>query len=90
MILTGKTRKTREKPFLVPICPPQLSHGLARDRSWVFAVRGQRPVGMCVASNLNSVRQFITAAGTTVDGIQEIEEEIFYQKFKRKFFFFFL
>jgi len=88
MIQTGKTRKTRVKPFLVSLCPPQLSHALARDRSRAFAVRGQRPVGMFVASNLNSVPQLITAAGTTVDGIQEIEEEIFYQKFKRRFFFF--
>jgi len=28
---------------------------------------------MCVASNLNSIGQFITAAGTTVGGIREIE-----------------
>jgi len=73
MIQTGKIRRTREKTFLLPLCPPQLAHGLARDRNQAFAVRGQRPVGMCVASNLNSIGQFITAAGTTVGGIREIE-----------------
>jgi len=35
---------------------------------------------MCVASNRNCTGQFITAAGTTVGGIREREEETFYQK----------
>jgi hypothetical protein len=66
MIQTGRTRRTREKPFLVSLFPTQLSHGLARDLTLAFAVRGQKSVGICVASNLNSIRQFITAAGISI------------------------
>jgi hypothetical protein len=42
-------------------------------------------VGICVASNRNSTGHFITAAGTTVGGIREIEEETFYHKANRRF-----
>jgi hypothetical protein len=31
MILTGEIEVLREKPVTVPLCPPQISHGL----SWV-------------------------------------------------------
>jgi transcriptional accessory protein Tex/SPT6 len=39
---------------------------------------------MC-SSNLNSIRQFITAAGTTIGGTRETEEETFHQELKRRF-----
>jgi hypothetical protein len=26
----------------VPLCPPQIPHGLTRDRTWPSAVRGRR------------------------------------------------
>jgi hypothetical protein len=78
MIQKGKTRRTREKFFQVPLFEPQLSHGLAWDRTRVFAARGQRPVGMCVVSNLNSIRQFIPPEGTTIGVIRERAEETVY------------
>ena len=43
----------------------------------------QRPVGVCVASNLNTLLQFISAAGTTVGGMREAEVET-NQKVKRR------
>jgi hypothetical protein len=36
MKLTGKNRSTREKPVPVPLCPPQISHGLTRDQGVKF------------------------------------------------------
>jgi hypothetical protein len=84
MIQTGKTRRTRDKPLLLPLCPPQLSKGLVRHRTRSSAVRGQRPIGMCVASNLNTIHQFIAAAGTTV-AMRETLEETIYQRVKRIF-----
>jgi hypothetical protein len=31
MKLTGENRQLGEKPVPVPLCPPQISHGLTRD-----------------------------------------------------------
>jgi hypothetical protein len=42
MKLTGEDRQLGEKPVPVPLCPPQISHGLIRDRTRAFAVRGRR------------------------------------------------
>jgi hypothetical protein len=39
MILTGKTEVLGEKAVPVPLCPPQISHGLTWDRTRVSAVR---------------------------------------------------
>ena len=36
----GATEVLGEKPVPVPLYPPQIPHGLVRDRSRVFAVRG--------------------------------------------------
>jgi hypothetical protein len=33
MKLTGENRQLGEKPVPVPLCPPQISHGLSRDRT---------------------------------------------------------
>jgi hypothetical protein len=46
-------------------------------------VRGQRSVGMCVASSLNSILQFITETGTTIGGIREIEEGSLYENYMK-------
>jgi hypothetical protein len=42
MKLTGENWQLGEKPVPVPICPPQISHGLTRDRTRASAVRGRR------------------------------------------------
>jgi hypothetical protein len=39
MILTGKTEELGENPVPVPLCPPQIPHGLTR----ASAARGRRP-----------------------------------------------
>jgi hypothetical protein len=42
MTLTGETEVLGEKPVTVPLCSPQISHGLAWDRTRVNTVRGRR------------------------------------------------
>jgi hypothetical protein len=42
MKLTGENRQLGEKPVPVPLCPPQISHGLTRNRTRASAVRGRR------------------------------------------------
>ena len=37
----GKTEVFGETPVSVPLCTPQIPHGLAWDRVWAFAVRGR-------------------------------------------------
>jgi hypothetical protein len=49
----GENRQLGEKPVPVPLCPPQISHGLIRDRTRASAVRDRqltamaRPLGLC-------------------------------------------
>jgi hypothetical protein len=38
----GKTEELWEKPVPVPLCPPQIPHGLTGARTRVFVVRGRR------------------------------------------------
>jgi hypothetical protein len=38
----GKTEELGEKPVPVPLCPPQIPHGLTRAWTWASAVRGRR------------------------------------------------
>ena len=38
----GKTEVLGEKPVPVPLCPPQIPHGLTRDRTQASALRGRR------------------------------------------------
>jgi hypothetical protein len=38
----GKTEILGEKPVPMPLCPPQIPHGLTRDRTRARAVRGRR------------------------------------------------
>jgi hypothetical protein len=42
MKLTGETEVLGEKPVPLPFCPPQIPHGLTRDRTRATAVRGLR------------------------------------------------
>jgi hypothetical protein len=35
---TRENRQLGEKPVPVPLCPPQISHGLTRDRTWASAI----------------------------------------------------
>jgi hypothetical protein len=49
MKLTGENRSTREKPVPVPVCPPQIRHGLTRDRTRVSVVRGRRIAASAMA-----------------------------------------
>jgi hypothetical protein len=42
MKLTGETEELGEKPVPVPLCPPQIPHGLNRDRTRASAVGGRR------------------------------------------------
>jgi hypothetical protein len=37
----GETERTREKPVSVPLCPPQMPHGLTRARTRTYALRGR-------------------------------------------------
>jgi hypothetical protein len=51
----GKTEELGEKPVPVPLCPPQIPHGLTRPRTRSSAVRGRwlttwamaRPIHLC-------------------------------------------
>ena len=45
----GKTEVLGEKPVPVPLCPPQIPHGLARDRTGASAVRGRRLTAWAMA-----------------------------------------
>jgi hypothetical protein len=38
----GKPKIIGEKPVPVPLCPPQIPHGLTRARTQASAVRGRR------------------------------------------------
>jgi hypothetical protein len=40
--LQGKTEELGEKPVPVPLCPPQILHGLTRARTRASAVTGRR------------------------------------------------
>jgi hypothetical protein len=42
MKLTGKTEVLGEKPVPMPLCPPQIPHGLTLDRIGASAVGGRR------------------------------------------------
>jgi hypothetical protein len=42
MILTVETEKLGEKPVLVPLCPPQVPHGLTQARTRDSTDRGRR------------------------------------------------
>jgi hypothetical protein len=45
----GKPKYSGEKPVPVPLCPPQIPHGLTRDRTQASAVRGRRLTAWAMA-----------------------------------------
>jgi hypothetical protein len=45
----GKTQELGEKPVPVPLCPPQIPHGLTRDRIRASAVGGRRVTAWVMA-----------------------------------------
>jgi hypothetical protein len=48
----GKTEVLGEKPVPVPLCPPQIPHGLTRDRTRASAVGGRRLTAWAMARSL--------------------------------------
>jgi hypothetical protein len=62
-----KTEVLGGKPVPVPLCPPQIPHGLTRDRTLASAVRGRRltawamarPFGLRVKSQRGTKRKLI-------------------------------
>jgi hypothetical protein len=70
MISKGN-RSTRRKPVPVPLCPPQIPHGLARARTRAAAVGGRRPAACARQRPLCSLRQDTVMAinGTGAAGI---------------------
>jgi hypothetical protein len=45
----GKTEELGKKPVPVPLCPPQIPHGLTRTRTRASAVRGRRLTNWALA-----------------------------------------
>jgi hypothetical protein len=39
----GKTEGLKEKPVPVPLCPPQIPHGLTKAQTWVTMITSQQP-----------------------------------------------
>jgi hypothetical protein len=53
MYWQGKTEELREKPVPVPLCPPQIPHGLTRARTRASTVRGQQLTTSALARPLS-------------------------------------
>jgi hypothetical protein len=65
----GKTEVLGEKPVPVPLCPPEIPHGLNRDRTRASAVGGRRLTAWAMArpslagtlrSNWFNIQKFYT------------------------------
>jgi hypothetical protein len=54
----GKTEELGEEPFPMPLCPPQIPHGLTRARTWDFAVRSRRLTAWAMARPLLPVFKY--------------------------------
>jgi hypothetical protein len=50
----GRTALLEEKPVPMPFCPPQISHGLARDRNLVSAVRSHQSRSPGIYSSMST------------------------------------
>ena len=55
MKLTGKTEVLGGIPVTVPLYPPQIPHGLTRDRTRASAVRGRRLTALAMARPISEV-----------------------------------
>jgi hypothetical protein len=64
MKLTGENRRTRGggggKPVPMPLCPPQIPHGLIRDRTRASAVEARRLTAWAVARPRCSFATLVT------------------------------
>jgi hypothetical protein len=47
----GKTKELRGNPVPIPLCPPQIQHGLTQARTWACALRRQRLIAWAVAGS---------------------------------------
>jgi hypothetical protein len=63
----GKTEKLGEKPVSVPLCPPQIPHGLTRAQTRASAVRGQRLTTWAMARPPGVLHQCISYVLRTYD-----------------------
>jgi hypothetical protein len=52
MILTGEIEELGEEPTLVPLCPPQIPHGVTLARTRASALRGRRLSAWAVVRSL--------------------------------------
>jgi hypothetical protein len=52
MIYTGKTQELGRKPAPVPLCRPQIPHGLARARTRASAVKGRRLTALAMTRSI--------------------------------------
>jgi hypothetical protein len=51
-ILTGVKKNSDEKPVQVPVCPPQILHGLTWARTLASAARGWQLIASAMARTL--------------------------------------
>jgi hypothetical protein len=49
MVFRVETRRTWRETYPVPLCPPELSHGLIRARTWVSAARVRKLTAWAMA-----------------------------------------
>jgi hypothetical protein len=52
----GKTEVLGEKPVPVPLCPPQIPHGLTRDRTRASTVRVRRLTACAIITLLSKIQ----------------------------------
>jgi hypothetical protein len=67
MILTGKTEELGEKPVPVPLCPPQIPHGVTQAWTWVFVVKGQRLITWAMSQPSVSSQKGTCFKGTALN-----------------------
>jgi hypothetical protein len=65
----GKTEKLGEKPVPVPICPPQIPHGLTRARTRASAVRGRRLMTWAMARPITCTYSLVQFSSCVISRI---------------------
>jgi hypothetical protein len=60
----GKTEELGEKPVPVPLCPPQIPHGLPRARTRASAVRGRRLTTWAITRPRNRIYSSLDLTST--------------------------
>jgi hypothetical protein len=69
----GKTKGFGENPVPVPFCPPQIPHGLTRDRTRAYMVRGRNV--LCMA---NRVTHLLYSIRFTVNTLTQLSHGVLY------------